>query len=204
MRLPSLRTWPFPLVVGEDTYQEFTAGTIPVRRVMAEDPVSPGRGAPRRGADGERRLRRDVDGHDRRRDPADGDPARAQDRRPAGTPPAAVHGPRDDALVAVRRRRVARIGAPSQRRRTLVVAGRHLGARPDPRPGRPASSPDAGRGASPGDAPATAVSATAVLAESRGTAPPARQIIGRPGEAPSTGRDASRHRETKLKGDDHA
>jgi hypothetical protein len=40
MRLPSLRTWPFPVVVGEDTYQEFTAGTIPVRRVMAEDPAS--------------------------------------------------------------------------------------------------------------------------------------------------------------------
>jgi hypothetical protein len=31
---------PMPLAVGEDTYQEFTAGTIPVRRVMAEDPVS--------------------------------------------------------------------------------------------------------------------------------------------------------------------
>ena len=40
MRLPSPRTWPFPVVVGEDTYQEFTAGTIPVRRVMAEDPAS--------------------------------------------------------------------------------------------------------------------------------------------------------------------
>jgi len=40
MRLPSLRTWPFPLVVGEDAYQEFTAGTIPVRRVMTDDPDS--------------------------------------------------------------------------------------------------------------------------------------------------------------------
>ena len=40
MRLPSLRTWPFPVVVGEEAYQEFTAGTIPVRRVMAEDPAS--------------------------------------------------------------------------------------------------------------------------------------------------------------------
>ncbi len=75
MRLPSLRTWPMPLAVGEDTYQEFTAGTIPVRRVMTDDPASRGRGAPRRGADKERRLRRDVDRDDRRRDPADGDPA---------------------------------------------------------------------------------------------------------------------------------
>src|ERR1039458_4731398 len=40
MRLPSLRTWPFPVVVGEEAYQEFTAGTIPVRRVMAEDRAS--------------------------------------------------------------------------------------------------------------------------------------------------------------------
>jgi hypothetical protein len=40
MRFPSLRTWQFPLVVGEDAYQEFTAGTIPVRRVMTEDPES--------------------------------------------------------------------------------------------------------------------------------------------------------------------
>ena len=40
MRLPSLRTWPMPLVVGEDAYQEFTAGTIPVRRVMTDDPDS--------------------------------------------------------------------------------------------------------------------------------------------------------------------
>lgn len=40
MRLPSLRTWSMPLAVGDDTYQEFTAGTIPVRRVMAEDPAS--------------------------------------------------------------------------------------------------------------------------------------------------------------------
>jgi hypothetical protein len=40
MRLPSLRTWPFPVVVGEDAYQEFTAGTIPVRRVMTDDPDS--------------------------------------------------------------------------------------------------------------------------------------------------------------------
>ena len=40
MRLPSLRTWPLPVVVGEEAYQEFTAGTIPVRRVMAEDPAS--------------------------------------------------------------------------------------------------------------------------------------------------------------------
>ena len=40
MRLPSPRTWPFPVVVGEEAYQEFTAGTIPVRRVMAEDPAS--------------------------------------------------------------------------------------------------------------------------------------------------------------------
>jgi hypothetical protein len=40
MRLPSLRTWPFPLVVGEGAYQEFTAGTIPVRRVMTDDPDS--------------------------------------------------------------------------------------------------------------------------------------------------------------------
>lgn len=40
MRLPSLRTWPFPVVVGEEAYQEFTAGTIPVRRVMTDDPDS--------------------------------------------------------------------------------------------------------------------------------------------------------------------
>lgn len=40
MRLPSLRTWPFPVVVGEEAYQEFTSGTIPVRRVMAEDRAS--------------------------------------------------------------------------------------------------------------------------------------------------------------------
>src|ERR1019366_364320 len=40
MRLPSLRTWPFPVVVGEDAYQEFTAGTMPVRRVMTDDPDS--------------------------------------------------------------------------------------------------------------------------------------------------------------------
>lgn len=36
MRLPSLRAWPLPLVVGEDCYQEFTAGTIPVRRVVTD------------------------------------------------------------------------------------------------------------------------------------------------------------------------
>jgi hypothetical protein len=34
MRLPSLRPWPPVLPVGEDTYQEFTAGTIPVKRVV--------------------------------------------------------------------------------------------------------------------------------------------------------------------------
>ena len=41
MRLPSLRTRPpLPLEVGEGDYQEFTAGTIPVRRVMTDDPDS--------------------------------------------------------------------------------------------------------------------------------------------------------------------
>jgi hypothetical protein len=40
MRLPSLRTWRMPLVVGEEAYQEFTVGTIPVRRVMTHDPDS--------------------------------------------------------------------------------------------------------------------------------------------------------------------
>jgi hypothetical protein len=40
MRFRSLRTWPFPVVVGEEAYQEFTAGTIPVRRVMTDDPAS--------------------------------------------------------------------------------------------------------------------------------------------------------------------
>ena len=123
MRLPSLRTRPpLPLEVGEEDYQEFTAGTIPVRRVMTTTPIRScssstsadscpcststwARCAAERRRR-RRRLRRDVDRHHRRRDPADGDPARAEDRRPAGTPPAALHGPRDEALMAARRRRV--------------------------------------------------------------------------------------------------
>ena len=36
MRLPSLRAWPAPLAAGEDTYQEFIAGTIPVKRVVTD------------------------------------------------------------------------------------------------------------------------------------------------------------------------
>ena len=36
MRLPSLRAWPPPLAAGEDTYQEFIAGTIPVKRVVTD------------------------------------------------------------------------------------------------------------------------------------------------------------------------
>ena len=36
MRLPSLRAWPPPLAVGEDVYQEFIAGTIPVKRVVTD------------------------------------------------------------------------------------------------------------------------------------------------------------------------
>jgi hypothetical protein len=40
MRLPSRRTWPLPVMVGDEAYQEFTAGTIPVRRVMTDDPDS--------------------------------------------------------------------------------------------------------------------------------------------------------------------
>jgi hypothetical protein len=37
MRFPSLRTRPPLLEVGEDAYQEFTAGTIPVRGVLADE-----------------------------------------------------------------------------------------------------------------------------------------------------------------------
>jgi hypothetical protein len=36
MRLPSLRIWPLPEVVGEDAYEEFTAGTISVKRVVTD------------------------------------------------------------------------------------------------------------------------------------------------------------------------
>ena len=36
MRLPTLRAWPPVLPAGEDTYQEFVAGTIPVTRVVTE------------------------------------------------------------------------------------------------------------------------------------------------------------------------
>lgn len=36
MRLPTLRAWPPVLPAGEDTYQEFTAGTIPVTRVATD------------------------------------------------------------------------------------------------------------------------------------------------------------------------
>jgi hypothetical protein len=36
MRLPSLRTWPLPEVVGEDAYEEVTAGTIRVQRVVTD------------------------------------------------------------------------------------------------------------------------------------------------------------------------
>jgi hypothetical protein len=216
MRLPSLRAWPFPVVAGEEAYQEFTAGTIPVRRVMAEDPASLVL------VEHERGFMPVFDEHlgaVRRAEAATenvdyvatwtgmtGDATRPTVIRLELKIDGLRARPRllDDALVAVRRRRVGRLGAPSQRRRTLVLAGRHLGARPDPRPRRPASSPDPGRGASPGDAPATAVSATPVLAESRETPARRRQIACARSATPSTGRDASRHRETKLKGDDHA
>jgi hypothetical protein len=36
MRLPSLRIWPLPEVVGENAYEEFTAGTLPVKRVVTD------------------------------------------------------------------------------------------------------------------------------------------------------------------------
>jgi hypothetical protein len=36
MRHPSLRAWPPPLAAGEDTYQEFTAGTVAVKRVVTD------------------------------------------------------------------------------------------------------------------------------------------------------------------------
>ena len=36
MRLPTLRSWPPVLPAGEDVLQEFTAGTIPVTRVVTE------------------------------------------------------------------------------------------------------------------------------------------------------------------------
>jgi hypothetical protein len=37
MRLPTLRPWPPVLPAGEDTYQEFVAGTIPVTRVVTDN-----------------------------------------------------------------------------------------------------------------------------------------------------------------------
>ena len=37
MRLPTLRPWPPVLPAGEDTYQEFVAGTIPVTRVVTDE-----------------------------------------------------------------------------------------------------------------------------------------------------------------------
>jgi hypothetical protein len=36
MRLPTLRAWPPVLPAGEDTYQEFVAGTIPVTRLVTD------------------------------------------------------------------------------------------------------------------------------------------------------------------------
>ena len=36
MRLPTLRPWPPVLPAGEDTYQEFVAGTIPVTRLVTD------------------------------------------------------------------------------------------------------------------------------------------------------------------------
>jgi hypothetical protein len=37
MRLPTLRPWPPVVPAGEDTYQEFVAGTIPVKRVVTDE-----------------------------------------------------------------------------------------------------------------------------------------------------------------------
>ena len=37
MRLPTLRPWPPVLPAGEDTYQEFVAGTIPVTRIVTDE-----------------------------------------------------------------------------------------------------------------------------------------------------------------------
>jgi len=36
MRLPTVRRWPPVLPAGEDTYQEFVAGTIPVTRLVTD------------------------------------------------------------------------------------------------------------------------------------------------------------------------
>jgi hypothetical protein len=36
VQLPTLRPWPPVLPAGEDTYQEFVAGTIPVTRLVTD------------------------------------------------------------------------------------------------------------------------------------------------------------------------
>ena len=182
MRLPTLRTWPLPLAVGEDAYQEFTAGTIPVapggdrraamslvlveheRGFMPRVRRAPRRGAPRRGP--ARRTSTTsvtLDRDDRRRDPADRDPARAQDRRAACTTPAAVHGRRDGAACGcsptARCSGLMLHPTATDPVSSLVGGIWMLGPTPARRGLRRVL--DAGRGAAPGHAPATAASTSA-------------------------------------------
>ena len=167
MRPSSLRRQPTLVDVGPAGYQEFTAGTIPVRGVLADEEgalvlVEHQRGVmrafdehlgaveDRRRPARERRLHRHVDRDHRLGTVAAGGPARAEDRRaqrPTETP---VQGRDDVAAVAPRRRRLPRAGPSSRRPGTGVCVELHVVPRPDSRgwaasPASSATSPCRGR-----------------------------------------------------------
>lgn len=154
MPLSSLRRPPTLVDVGPAGYQEFTAGTIPVRGVLSDEEgtlvlVEHQRGVMRafdehlsavrtRGRPArERRLQRHVDRDHRLGTVAARGSARAEDRRaqcPTQTP---VQGRDDVAAVAPRRRRIPRADPSSAHKGMGVRVELHVDPRPDPRGSRP-------------------------------------------------------------------
>ena len=215
MRLSSLRRQPTLVDVGPAGYQEFTAGTIPVRGVLADEEgtlvlVEHERGvmrafdehlsavSDRRRPARERRLHRHVDRHHRLGTVAARDPARAEDRRaecPTETP---VQGRDDVAAVAPRGRRMLRADPSSPHKGMGVRVELHVDPRPDPRGARPRPHPRRPRRAAADHAGGTRTSAR----------PPRPNGSLSPPPAPNRAREPARPRPTNneniSEGEDHA
>ena len=170
--------------LGADGYQEFCAGTIPVKRVLTLEGRSPIvaveqstgvparlRQAPRRRVSArrsalERRLSGDLAGHYRRPRRTVAGAPRARHRRSTAPGPSAVQAGHAAALVVSRRRRLLRAAAQGTQKIGRRAVYPILGARPDTSPARPAAhpalprDPDAGSRAARADTRALAIAVT--------------------------------------------
>ena len=193
--------------LGADGYQEFCAGTIPVKRVLTLEGRSPIvaveqstgvparlRQAPRRRVSArrsalERRLSGDLAGHYRRPRRTVAGAPRARHRRSTAPGPSAVQAGHAAALVVSRRRRLLRAAAQGTQKIGRRAVYPILGARPDTSTARPAAhpalppDPDAGSRAARADTRALAIAVTrhvgsGALKDTPGAAP--EPVVQRP------------------------